>query len=263
MPRADTENRQVVRLHGLQTVSRFARKKLDEIGLLVDAQAIRVASKCGQCGQEFIGLRRHRRQFCSVKCRNTALARKQTQSFANCAICGGRFRYQACYAKRGPNHAKFCSKACKGGWMTRNPHLFPQIRGRRGRGGKRADLGNRYFRSSWEANWARYLNWLKSIGEIQEWEYEVDTFEFVGIKRGTRFYLPDFKVTNKDSSIEYHEVKGWLDPRSATKLKRMKKYHPNVRLLLIGKDQYREVANKVGALIPNWERIGGKVARND
>ena len=60
------------------------------------------------------------------------------------------------------------------------------------RGGKRADLANRYFRSSWEAKWARYLNWLASLHEIWGWEYEPQTFEFVEIKKGTRFYTPDF-----------------------------------------------------------------------
>jgi len=61
--------------------------------------------------------------------------------------------------------------------------------------GKRADLGNRFFRSKWEANYARYLEWMKNRGEITDWDYECDTFEFGRIKRGGRFYTPDFKVT--------------------------------------------------------------------
>lgn len=86
--------------------------------------------------------------------------------------------------------------------------------------GTREDLGI-YVRSRWEANYARYLNWLKSLGEIRDWKYEPDTFEFADIKRGTRFYTPDFKITEKNGETVYHEVKGWLDQRSATKLKRM------------------------------------------
>lgn len=42
---------------------------------------------------------------------------------------------------------------------------------RRSKGGIRPDLG-RYFRSAWEANIARYLNFLQKHGEIESWEYE-------------------------------------------------------------------------------------------
>ena len=131
--------------------------------------------------------------------------------------------------------------------------MFPKSRTGRGRGGKRADLNDLYVRSSWEANWARYLNWLMSIGEIEKWEYEPDTFQFEGIKRGSRFYTPDFRVVNKDGSIEYHEVKGYMDQRSATKLKRMAKYYPEIKIVLIDKKPYYAVARSVRGFIANWE----------
>ena len=135
------------------------------------------------------------------------------------------------------------------------PELFPQCKNRRGKGGKRADLGGKYFRSSWEANWARYLNWLISIGEVLSWEFESETFEFHAIRKGSRFYIPDFKVTNKDGSVERHEVKGYMDPKSATKLKRMAKYYPEIKIILIDKRYYADVANKVGKCIAGWETV--------
>ena len=98
----------------------------------------------------------------------------------------------------------------------------------RTRGGRREDLDNRYFRSAWEANYARYLNWLVEQGDIQGWEYETDTFVFDGYTRGAMTYRPDFKVTEKDGSIVYHEVKGWMDGPSKTRLNRMKKHYPEV-----------------------------------
>lgn len=110
-----------------------------------------------------------------------------------------------------------------------------------------------YFRSTWEANYARYLNWLVGCGQIEAWLYEPDTFEFVGIKRGSRFYTPDFKVTNRDGTVEYHEVKGYLDQRGATKLKRMKRYHPKVKLIVIDKEQYRAIHAQIGSGLPGWE----------
>lgn len=111
----------------------------------------------------------------------------------------------------------------------------------------------KYYRSRWEANYARYLEFLKSKGEIEHWEHEPETFFFEGIRRGCVSYLPDFKVTNNDGSIEYHEVKGWMDRRSKTKIKRMAKYHPNVTLILIQKKQYEEIRSKLGRALPGWE----------
>ncbi len=119
--------------------------------------------------------------------------------------------------------------------------------------GKREDLGGLYVRSSWEANYARYLTWLVEIGEIASWEYEPDTFEFTKIKRGSRFYTPDFKIINPDNSIEYHEVKGWMDPKSKTKLRRMAKYYPEIKLVLIDGDCYHAIAKQVRKIIPHWE----------
>jgi len=119
--------------------------------------------------------------------------------------------------------------------------------------GKREDLNNLFVRSSWEANYARYLNWLVGLGEIKSWEYEPEEFEFKTIKKGNRFYIPDFKVTNNDGSIEYHEVKGYMDADSKTKLKRMAKYYPEIKLVLIDKPVYLELHKQLKNLIPNWE----------
>lgn len=52
-------------------------------------------------------------------------------------------------------------------------------------------------------------------GKISEWMYEPETFEFP-VKRGSKFYTPDFKVFMPDGTVEYHEVKGYMDQRSAS-----------------------------------------------
>lgn len=127
-----------------------------------------------------------------------------------------------------------------------------ETRHSRGVGGKRADLDGQYFRSSWEANYARYLNWLIKVGEIKAWEFEPRTFEFP-VKRGNRFYTPDFLVTEKDGSQAWHEVKGWLTADGATKLKRFAKYYPQEKLVLIDETQYTSIANQIGKSLPNWE----------
>lgn len=120
--------------------------------------------------------------------------------------------------------------------------------------GKR-EVGGRiiHFRSRWEANYARYLEWLKSIGNITNWEYEPKTFWFEGIKRGTRSYLPDFRITENNGSQAFHEVKGWMDPKSKTKIKRMRKYYPDVKLIVVSSKNYRSLEKMVCRLVPGWE----------
>ena len=116
-------------------------------------------------------------------------------------------------------------------------------------GGKR-----NYYRSGWEANYAYYLEWLKNKKKITDWQHEPreDTFWFLAIKRGVRSYLPDFKVTNLDNSIEYHEVKGHMDAKSVTKIKRMAKYYPKVKLVVIDSKMYKSIEKTMKLIIKEW-----------
>lgn len=110
-----------------------------------------------------------------------------------------------------------------------------------------------YARSRWEANYARYLQFLKQAGQVSEWEHEPETFWFDNIKRGCRSYLPDFRVTLPDGAVEYHECKGWMDARSKTKIKRMAKYHPAVVLVVRDSTWFKQNRLKLRGLIPDWE----------
>jgi hypothetical protein len=101
-----------------------------------------------------------------------------------------------------------------------------------------------YFRSSWEPIYAQYLNILIKIKAIVSWEYESDTFWFEKIKRGIRSYTPDFKIIHIDGSIEYHEVKGWMDDKSQTKIKRMKIYFPEIKMIIIGEKEFYGLKKK-------------------
>lgn len=89
------------------------------------------------------------------------------------------------------------------------------------------------FRSGWELTYAIYLESLRTAKAIAKWEYEPHRFIFEAIQRGNNSYLPDFKITELDGSHWWAEVKGHFDPKSKTKLKRMKKYFPQERVELI------------------------------
>lgn len=111
----------------------------------------------------------------------------------------------------------------------------------------------KFYRSKWEANYARYLEWLRILGKVASWAHEPDVFWFNGILRGTRSYLPDFKVIFPDGRVEYHEVKGWMDAASKTKIRRMAKYHPAVKLVVVDSKAYGQLAKAVGGLVDGWE----------
>jgi hypothetical protein len=124
----------------------------------------------------------------------------------------------------------------------------------RAKHGRREDLNNRYFRSSWEANYARYLNFLVEQKQIKEWDYECQSFWFEAIKRGVRSYKPDFKVVLNDGSHEWHEVKGWMNTKSKTSIARFRKYYPEEKLIVIDNDWFKQ-AKRAGldGVIKNWE----------
>ncbi|CAB4136473.1 Protein of unknown function DUF1064 [uncultured Caudovirales phage] len=114
----------------------------------------------------------------------------------------------------------------------------------------------KYYRSRWEANYARFLQWLKETGKIKEWKHEPKTFWFEGIKRGCVSYLPDFWVEELDGNDSFHEVKGWMDDRSKTKIKRMAKYYPNVSLVVIAAKEYKSIEDNFSRMIEGWETKG-------
>lgn len=111
----------------------------------------------------------------------------------------------------------------------------------------------KYYRSRWEANFARYLEWLKTTGIIKSWKHEPKTFWFKKIQRGVRSYKPDFMAVYKDGSKKWFEVKGWMDPRSSTKLKRMAKYYPEVNLLVIDSKWFAAQSPMLSGIVPGWE----------
>lgn len=185
--------------------------------------------------------------YCTPECRNNTIGKIEIK----CAECGKIklvFRSQK-------KEVNFCSRSCASiNYYRKNNQMNKGIQ--RGNGGKRIDLNNQYFRSSWEANYARYLNFLIQQKEIAKWEYEVDTFEFKNIKRGVRFYTPDFKVYDNKGEFIYHEVKGYMDSKSITRHKRMDKYYPEIKIKMIDKTWFRKNGTTLSKIIKNWELFG-------
>lgn len=218
---------------------------------------------CAGCGAQFALTRTSGKgQYCSRACARRAIGvstmaknrRAQSPTSNKCAKCGATFPAAPSH------HRKYCSQKCScddADLKTRRV-VTMRTNGTSPKGYSRGsaawiELGGKrlYARSRWEANYARYLEWLKQRGEIIEWEHEPHTFWFEKIKRGVRSYLPDFRVT-LHAGIQWHEVKGWMDAKSKTKLKRMNKYYPRETVLVRDSAWFR--ANKtLAAIIPGWD----------
>ena len=73
------------------------------------------------------------------------------------------------------------------------------------------------------------------------------------MKKGSKYYTPDFYIIGSRGNKYYVEVKGYMDQKSATKLKRMQKYFPNVVIKIIGKEWFRENGTILRNVVNNWE----------
>lgn len=99
----------------------------------------------------------------------------------------------------------------------------------------RSEVGGKAyrFRSGFEVRWAQYLELLKGLGEVYMWQYEPKKFEFEKIRSGTVFYTPDFLVHYNNNEIRWHETKGHLKQKDVVKFKRMAKYYPSEKIILV------------------------------
>ena len=109
-----------------------------------------------------------------------------------------------------------------------------------------------YYKSLWEYRYALYLDLMKRHNHITDWFYEPHTFYFEGIKRGTTNYKPDFKVIFPSGNEEWIEVKGYMDAKSATKIKRMAKYFPDIKLRVVDKVWFQSNALMLKKVLKNW-----------
>ena len=109
------------------------------------------------------------------------------------------------------------------------------------KGSFRKDL-NHYVRSSWEANFARILKYLK-----EPYEYEKYTFKVGEASE----YTPDFYLKNQNIFIE---IKGYLNEKGRIKIEKFKEIYLNKKLIVVDKYVYKRLKERYSSLIENWEK---------
>jgi len=59
-------------------------------------------------------------------------------------------------------------------------------------------------------------------------------------------------VIHSNQGEEFVEVKGYMDAKSKTKIKRMAKYHPTVRLRVVTKEFFTKNGKMLKAVLKDW-----------
>jgi len=235
-----------------------------------------VEKKCLLCGNIYVAKHSeiNRRKYCSKECANNARKGKPISKASivkmkktcelkrlnkvavvkHCSVCNTKIKLNSEYCVKhkhltdGYKKARIAQSKTMMGKMPKNI-MIPGKYGNIMRGYYDINGKSMFFRSKWEANYALYLDFLIKAKQIDSWLYEEDVFIFEKIISGTRTYRPDFKIIKKNGSVEYHEVKGYMDKKSVTKLKRMKKYYPEVNLIVIDKDVYISLKRQLGKIM--------------
>lgn len=206
---------------------------------------------CPVCGKKFCRpYGDGQRLTCSEACRRQSQVEKNSSPI--CDVCGnssarsGKLRHaqtcvicEATYCGQGQTCSDECRYILSGASHRGHP---PYTGSGRGKCGIREDLGC-YFRSTWEANYARILN-LRG----RTWQYEPRVFTF---EDGTT-YRPDFYVKQQG----YIEIKGYESEEWEEKLAQFREQFPRTKLTVVGLDLYRRLRRRYKDRIVTWEDDG-------
>jgi len=165
-------------------------------------------TKCYFCGtilyKQKSLLRKH--NFCNHKCYGDS---KQNRFVVECEICGKQI-------ERTPaeiGHHIFCSINC------RTKGVF---------NGRMVFYKTRYFRSSWEVNFAQWCD-LSGI----KWEYESKTFDLGYTTYTPNFYLPEFDL--------WIEIKGYWRTDAKKKFKKFLKVYKDINIEIFEQNKLEEL----------------------
>lgn len=128
------------------------------------------------------------------------------------------------------------------------------VQGWRNIGGRK-----KFYKSLWEINYARYLDYCKKRGLILRWYYEPELFKYPEemYEKGPYYYKPDFLVYLNETDRVWREVKGYMNYASMAKIRRFRENYPDERLEIIDEHWFKKALHTWRWEIPGWEIYNG------
>jgi len=199
----------------------------------------RISIFCKNCSSSFDVVKTSNRKYCSLACSQQA-SKASTREIVSCQMCGSNFE------KYKSNTTRFCGRNCQyaaqsSGLIKINTH---------GRSGKRSDLNDLYFRSSLEADYARYC---EHIGI--PYLFEPKTFVVNLAPNVVKYYTPDFYHPDQDLYVETKA--GRPDGAYEDNLKAVKDLQQQgIAISVVFMNDFYEMLKSKGLydVIPNLER---------
>ena len=151
----------------------------------------RVFVKCKYCNKDFEKVKDKSRTYCSIECNKNDVKRPVLD--LKCGYCNKDFQ------RIDTRATTFCGKECQYKAQSSGTIEIPSS----GRMGFRKDLNPKYFfKSSLEADYARYCD---AIGKT--YIYEHKTFEVEMEKGVVKMYTPDFYHPDDDQYVETKAIR--------------------------------------------------------
>ena len=77
------------------------------------------------------------------------------------------------------------------------------------------------------------------------WQYEPTQIPWMPAPVKERTYTPDFKIIREDGSIFFVEFKGYLRPGDKTKMRAVKKQHPEIDIRFVFMNAYKAASKNI------------------
>lgn len=141
---------------------------------------------CKFCSSTFKIIENSKQKYCSLKC-SSSLKKTPMKDFT-CLVCNKTTKIKI------NDTRKYCGRNCQYKAQSLGLIKIPT----NGRSGYRVDLpSNFYFKSSLEADYARYLHYHNI-----DFNYEPKCFTLQDKEGNTRRYTPDFYIKEEDCYVE-------------------------------------------------------------
>lgn len=165
--------------------SKYCSRKCQNLYQTKLNTGVREIRKCLKCYRDYQVITTSKRKYCTPEC--AGISRRTEKIVQKCEMCQIEFKKY----KNSP--IRFCGRKCQ--YAAQSAGLIKIST--HGRSGKRSDLCDEYFRSSLEADYARYCRHLNIA-----YQYEPKTFHVNMGDEIVRYYTPDFYHPDTDQFVE-------------------------------------------------------------